>query len=288
MKSTANMFTAKHYINIISLIIVDIVASLFYFKYFGSELIAVVFFVAFFLAAILVDKAVKQKSHTEKRYPAVQSLILLIFIVSAFFFSSVSETFEELLNSGQSLISSVLLISLISLTTPVKRKERINISFIAAALLFAFIFLLNGISAAVLILYALFRYRNKPTKISLFFVSVSVFTIILYQIIPVSYLGIDLLTLLNALPIWMIFGFVIITIYTAWMLTDQQELYFTSGIFPFLFAIVFILYDSKNEFINSILSSGDYLPQLFFAVPFFISALKDYEVDRFLGKVMTP
>jgi hypothetical protein len=282
------MFTIKHYINIISLLIIDIVTSLFYLKYFDSVIIAGGFFVGFFLIMLLVDKIVKKSSTSEKRFPAVQIIIFFVLTISAVIFSSIAETTDELLNSGQSLISSVLLISLISLTTPVKRKERINISLIAAALLFSFIFLLNGIGGAVFIIYALFRYRNELVKLALFFITTLIFTALLFLLIPVSYLGIDLTTILNVFPIWLIVIFIIVTLYTGWMITDQQELYFTSGLFSFLLAVLFIIYNSDNGLVNSLLSGSDYLPQLFFAVPFCISALKDYEVDRFLGKVMTP
>jgi hypothetical protein len=84
------------------------------------------------------------------------------------------------------------------------------------------------------------------------------------------------------IPVWIIISLFLLTLYAGWIVADLQEALFASGIILFLiYLLSFILLVSefgwnKNEIDLSL---------MIMAIPFLVLSIKEYKVDRFLGKV---
>jgi hypothetical protein len=92
-------------------------------------------------------------------------------------------------------------------------------------------------------------------------------------------------SLLFSMPWWALIFYGLILIYIGWITADMQEVYFTSALFIALPVIVMLI---SNLFQSGIagLRSQNYLTELQVAVPLFITAIKDYKIGKFTGKIM--
>jgi len=76
--------------------------------------------------------------------------------------------------------------------------------------------------------------------------------------------------------IWII-ALYLLSLYTGWLVSDMQEVYFGSGIIIFLWSVIFWItnYTFGEISVISLLTS----------IPFFFFSIRKYKVDKFLGKV---
>lgn len=361
------MFTKKHYINLISIIILLQVNLLFipatFFQNFGGEIIGDLIFTAFFWAVIYnINKFIPAEEEENSKgayYIAVIVYAIFLILISGLFFASdgnftvnnwiikftagifpygspYAEVYMPftyylympfyLLGDLRFLvIFGIALILLSVVNYSFFKKEllvRMSLVFFLPVIHYAFIFssaeftvtvifaslffLLNkfiddektGIKYYTLaafsglmlctnllmfipfIIAVLFFFRKDFKKIFLFvFISLLVYALLLYPFIKWNR---EMFTVYGPftdafaqLPLWIYLILFLIIIYTGWMVSDLQELFFSSGVI--LFSVTFLMY----------LSNHNHLVELIYCVPFIILSLKEYEVDKFLGKVIT-
>jgi len=77
------------------------------------------------------------------------------------------------------------------------------------------------------------------------------------------------------LPLWLIIILLLITIYVGWMISDLQELLFSSGIILFIIISLSFFYQTFD------------LSIYYLSFPFLLLAIKEYEVDYYLGKILS-
>ena len=89
------------------------------------------------------------------------------------------------------------------------------------------------------------------------------------------------------IPMWNVVLILLVSIYLGWVVADLQEVFFACGVMLFIpvflsMAYKIIQFGFYDAMINDIFDHSYYE----FVIPFLILSIKDYKVDRFLGKVM--
>lgn len=89
------------------------------------------------------------------------------------------------------------------------------------------------------------------------------------------------------LPFWVYPFFGILTLYIGWLISDIQELYFTCGVLLFILVVIsFFQSVLLNGFYSSVFNDRFDISYFILPVPFFLFSIKEYSVDRYLGKVL--
>lgn len=232
-----------------------------------------------FLFMMLLLKSVK----TKKEYWV--KILLLLFLPT---------TFYELAVRSELFTNTVLVISLFFLAEQKLNEHEKNISFIVLALLFGFFLSTRLIAFLWLAMFLLFFFRNNLKNGIIFFaIALSVFSL---SLLPFYLWNAE--TFLNKgpfavqtiyLPRWIFFIFPFLVLYIGWMIADFQELLFASGVLTFLLvSISFLMTIGDVGMSEAFFNSRFDISYFILSVPFFILALKEYRVDRFLGKLMLP
>lgn len=250
-------------------------ASPFYFL--GDAGYFEVFGLVLFLVLLL------KSSNTKKEFRF--KMFLLLFVPT---------TFYEVAVRSELLTNSALVISLLFLAEEKLEVDQKNISFFVLALLFGFFLSTRLIVFVWLAMFLLFFFRNN-LKNGMIFLAIVLFVFLL-SLLP-FYLW-DAEAFLNKgpfavqtiyLPKWIFFIFPFFVLYIGWMIADFQELLFASGVLTFLLvSISFLMTIGDVGISEAIFNSRFDISYYVLSVPFFILALKEYRVDRFLGKVMLP
>ena len=197
---------------------------------------------------------VLQFSSTKKE-AATRTIVLLI--LPAFYY--------EILSGGNAFTNAVLVIAIILLMKKIIDEDKINIKFLFLSIIFG----------ALLSLLFFFRYNLK--NLFLFFL-VALFTCIALLIPFIRWNNSDFITYglftssFTNLPVWIYILLFIVVVYTGWMISDLQELLFAAG--------TILSFVSLIEF----LGNTNYSDGLILSIPFLILSIKEYEVDKFLGK----
>jgi len=75
-------------------------------------------------------------------------------------------------------------------------------------------------------------------------------------------------------------------LYAGWIVTTKQEVYFATGVIIFvLVCISFGISFFSTSFSKSVLNSGFDISYFIMPLPFLIMAIREYNVDRYLGRV---
>lgn len=232
-----------------------------------------------FLFLMLLLKSVK----TKKEY--YLKMFLLLFLPT---------TFYELAAGRELFTNTVLIISLFFLAEQKLNEQERNISFFILALMFGFFLSTRLIAFLWLALFLLFFFRNNLKNGAIFFaIALSVF---LLSLLPFYLWNAE--AFINKGPFavqtiylskWIYLIFPLIVLYAGWLIADFQELLFASGVLTFLLvSISFLMTIGDAGMSEAFFNSRFDISYFILSVPFFILALKEYSVDRFLGKVMLP
>ena len=177
---------------------------------------------------------------------------------------------EAFIFEGASILLFIFMINLIR-NLPLNDKIYSAFFFV---LVFSSIFLaLNTYLIIPLTLTFLFYFRNNLyLVISGLFISIVIAYTLNTFVLSSDKINITIETL-KTIPSIIIVLFIIINLYLGWIITDQNELLFTSGLMIFVLLMITWIYNSpiQNRFLLTI--------------PFFLLSIKNYRVDRFLGKV---
>ncbi len=214
------------------------------------------------------------------------------FYVKMFLLFFLPTTFYELAVRSELFTNTVLIISLFFLAEQKLNEQERNIPFFVLALMFGFFLSTRLIAFLWLALFLLFFFRNNLKNGAVFLaISLSVF---LLSLLPFYLWNAE--AFINKgpfavqtiyLPKWIFVVFPFIVLYVGWMIADFQELLFASGVLTFLLvSISFLMTISDVGMSETFFNSRFDISYYILSVPFFILALKEYRVDRFLGKVM--
>jgi hypothetical protein len=185
--------------------------------------------------------------------------------------------YYEVVTGGNSLANAVLIISVIFIISKFIDADNINIKFFFLSFIFGALLCTRLIVLIPFLLSILFLFRHNIKKLLLFvLVSLLVCVALLVPFIRWDYSSFTLFGPFNgyitALPLWAYIILLIILLYTGWMISDIQELFFASGVILFIISLVIFF------------RSGNYFDEMVFSIPFLILSIKEYEVDKFLGK----
>ncbi len=315
------IFTKKHYINLISALIVWLGGTLFIVKIFDTPELKIIFYsTAFFIAVILIEWAAKYcSSLLTKKFIFLAMLLItaVLFLVYSLKyigylpFTGLTILWLVIIHQSQNIKVSLLQLAVFFLS-PIFCSEMISFSgvftlsmLVLVLILFAENFLdprfdwkyfltaiLFGVTLPstilvgfIYIIYLLYAFRNNLTSGAIFVLIILIVHALLLLLADRGYLLV--LSLQNnfsfdSLPVWVMMPLGITTLYVGWIVSDMQEVLFSSGVILFMLFTLSFLFKiiqfgwNKNEVDISI---------LILAIPFLILSIKDYKVDRFLGKV---
>lgn len=170
--------------------------------------------------------------------------------------------------------------------------EKADLKFWSFSVLFGMLLSTRLIIFIVYFLFLLFVFRNQIIK-GIVFGAVSVLTFIC-TLIPFILWNSDYFWNRGPfaiqflyLPLWVILIAPFVLAYIGWIIRDTQELMFASGIVIFtLVTISFLVKVLQTGFYFCVIESGYDISYFAMAVPFLLLAIKEYNVDRYIGKVL--
>ncbi len=201
-------------------------------------------------------------------------------IIKLFFLLVSPLTFYGLFEAPEYFLSAAVLIILIFLSSKYLNPGKIDKYFILFAVLFGLFFSIRIEIVAAVIIYILYFFRNNIRGSSLFLeILLAVFLITIIPFIiwnPVLFFvngPLNSSFILN-FPWWGTIVYLIISVYAGWMISDLQELFFSIGILIIIPSLI-------NLFLINAGLSG-----LILSLPFLIFSIKDYKIEKFVGKVL--
>lgn len=213
-----------------------------------------------------------------------------------FFFSVVvllllPSTYYELITKSDLLANSALLAIVALLSFKFIKPGSRDIQFFVIAIIAGLFAATRLVSFLILFTIFLFLFRNK-LKNGIIFLAVSLSAFILVNLpfllwdakyfIERGPLSIQLLYL----PMWCYFVFPLLIGYFGWAIVDFQEYFFLNGMTIFLLAVISFISTIIGEGFDSAFYGSRFdISYFILSIPFFLLSLKEYEVDRFLGKI---
>jgi hypothetical protein len=252
----------------------------------------------FFIALLIAAAAIVFYRLDYIGYPPTAGFIILCLIIIYHFqntkvtliqlavFSFSPVVYSELKEFSGLFALSVLAALSIYISDRFLQSIKLDWKFFLLAFLFGVTLSAHMVISFIYIIYLLFTFRNNLSKGFLFAViMIAVYAVITflegngYVDVQVSHAH-----LLSAIPVWITIFLILITFYVGWMVADLHEVLFSNGVILFLAFILQLVLTinqigwKKNEIDFSL---------AILAIPFLVLSIKDYKVDRFLGKVLT-
>jgi hypothetical protein len=184
--------------------------------------------------------------------------------------------------SGRILLSTSFIV-FIFMSNKAINNEKYNLTDILVAILFGILMSSFFELGIVTIIYFLYRYKNDIREFSFSIIISSIVFFLTLLPFLISRNGLEQSSnlfsssiFLYVFPWWSIIFIILLTYYIGWIITDLQEMFFSFGIILFvIFIIEFITMDGAGEVTSNFL----------IAIPFLIFSVKNYRVDKFIGKV---
>jgi hypothetical protein len=319
----SSIFTRKHYLNLITGLIIWLSGAFFILKFFGDALLKIILYSIIFVAVIIfIDR-------TEKHYKSFLTknhlfFIMLLVTAAAFLLYRLEHInysliagftifwlaviyqaqnvkvellqlavfllspglYAEMISFSGSFSLVMLVIVSIFISDRFLDNSKLDWKFFLLAFLFGAILSIEQLVSFIYLVYLIYRFRYEIMKGLVFVLGVLVVYAVLVLLADKGNLIITVwqTNYFQMLPIWIIVILALVTLYVAWVVADLQEVLFASGIVLFfIFILIFLLRVSqfgwnKNEIDLSF---------LVIAIPFLVLSIKEYKVDRFLGKVIS-
>ncbi len=185
-----------------------------------------------------------------------------------------------------------ILIILIFLTYKFVDPGKTNSLFFLYGIIWGLALATRMISFVVLFLFLMFHFRRNLFNLYTF----GSLSILIFSLVNLPFfLWYPELFILDGpfavqssyLPFFSIILFVILMVYAGWIIADLRELFFAVGMIIFLFTLSSFLIEVWNYGIyNALFKSYFDIVYFIFALPFFILSIKDFQIDKFLGKVL--
>ena len=317
------LFTKKQYINLISCAIIWLSGVLFIYKLFDDPELKIFFYSMIFpIALIIIERTEKYYTSLMTKnflfltmlivtaasillnrldyisYPSIAgfSILWLLIIyysqnvkmsliqIAVFLLSPV--LYSELISFSGIFALAVLVVLSIFISERFLESKKLDWKFFLIVFLFGATLSAERLVGLIYIIYVLYVFRNDFTKMIVFVAALLAAYELLNFLADKNYL-----TLLASntnhftihLPVWLWILLSIITLYVGWIVADLQEFLFTSGII--LFSIYFLSFIFGVAEFNWNKNEID-LSLLVMVIPFLILSIREYKVDRFLGKVL--
>lgn len=315
------IFTKKHYINLISCVIIWISGAVFIYKIFDDPTLKIFFYsIIFPIVLILIERTEEYyKSFLTKNtlflmmlivtaaaillyrleyigYPSIVGFSILWLLI--IYYSQIVKT--SLLQLAVFLLSPVLYIEMISfsglfsliilvivsifISERFLDNKKLDWKFFLIAFLFGATLSVHLLVSLIYLIYLLYLFRNNITKGLAFFLLMLIAYTLLLFLSDKGYMTNTAAqtNYFRMIPVWIIILLFLVTLYVGWIVTDLHEVLFTSGIILFFIYILSFIFRVAGFGWNK--NEIDLsLPVM--AIPFLVLSINEYKVDRFLGKV---
>ena len=316
------IFTRKHYINLISSLIVWLSGGMFILQYFENPFIKIIFYsIAFLLLIIIIERTDKFYNLLLTKntlfllmliltaaaillyrldyigYPSIGGFTILWLIIIYYsqnvkvsliqlaVFALSPVLYSELISFSGIFAFSMLIVLSIFMSERYLDNQKLDWKFFLIASLFGVTLSAEKIIGLIYIIYVLYTFRNDFVKMSIFTAAVLAVYFLLSFLTDkgyVTFLASQSNYFQIQMPGWVWVLLIIVVLYVGWITADLQEVLFSSGIILFIFFLLSFIFQIAEvgwnlEFIN--------FSFLLTAIPFFVLSIRDYKVDRFLGKV---
>ncbi len=236
--------------------------------------LTIVGFLLFWIAVIITSK-------TTKEYTTRLTMLILMPTI-----------YYEIIVRSELLANMMFIVFLLLIAEKYLSKHKTGIVLFPIALLYGLFLSTRGIVGVIYIIAVLYFFRNDLMK-GVYF-SLIVINTFLLLIIPFFLWNSEIFINNGPFAIQMLYlptgyliFFFILSIYTGWIVSDFQELLFSSAIIIFMIVTLsFILTINETGFYSAFYQDRFDISYYIFTIPFFILSIKEYRVDKFLGKVM--
>lgn len=318
-----SIFTRKHYINFISIFLIWIAGALFILQTFSNpDLKALLYSVAFWGAVFLIERTEKIYAKILTKnflflivliitaslillyrleyigYPAPAAFSILwlailyqwqtakVSLLQLAVFGLSPVLYSEMISFSGAFSLSMLILVSIFISERFLEPAKLDWKFFLIALLFGITISSNLIIGFVYGLYLLYLFRNELIK-GLVFVVIIFAVVLLSKYLPEG--GYFRLAFTESqyyemyLPVWVYLVLFMISIYVGWIVSDLQEVLFINGIMLFIISMLVLFFKPSAAGFSF---NETNLSFFLMAIPFLVLSIKDYRVDRFLGKVL--
>ncbi len=174
------------------------------------------------------------------------------------------------------------------------KPEKLNTKFILTAVIFGLALSTRSVVAIIFAIYLPYVFRNDIPK-GLIFIAIvlSVFILLLVPFIiwdEKSFMQngpIAIQSYLSHIPFWSAALFIFISAIVGWVVSDLHEAFFACGIFLFIPVLVSMLIQISQVGFHRAIIGDIFDPSYYiFCIPFFILSIKEYKVDKTLGKIL--
>ncbi len=185
--------------------------------------------------------------------------------------------YYEITNMSGLFTNFVLVIALLFLMNEYLNPERTDIKFFTLALLFGALLAAHILVVIPFCLSLLYYFRYNIKNLLLFaFISAAVSIGLIFPFIKWDHSMFNAFGPFNDHLLnfnwWIYLILLVVILYTGWMISDFGELLFASGMILFLITCIIFLTDRN------------YLTGTITCIPFLILSIKEFEIDKFLGK----
>ncbi len=214
----------------------------------------------------------------------------LELIIRMFMFLSAPVLILEIIFNGTYIPAVLLLIVIIYMLDKYSDTGKPAYTFYTLALLTGGILVVSSTLIIFYIFFIFYLFRDDLVRLAIFvmisaltfiftawFISQGLVSAYLYQYFNFS--------LLFTMPVWLLIIYFLALIYIAWITADMQEVHFVSALFIAVPVVVMLVINLFGSGLAG-LRSQNYLTELQMTVPLFITAVRDYRIDKFAGKIM--
>jgi hypothetical protein len=269
------MFTKAHYINNISLALTGAANSFILSAVFNhsSFLLPVLYFLVYSALIMLAGNKLFPNNRHKVR------VLMLVLSPSSYYLLFAEYGF---------LVNIILVMLVVFFISKYTDNKKADVRFYLSAFLIGITLFVNFTLLQWYLLFLIFYYRASIPKIIIFGISVSAVMFALYVsgIFTVESAGpAGINSILFMLPIWLQILFLLITIYTGWMIADMQEVFFAGGVLTLIPAAILIITKWEGLYTNTYIAILS-LSYISFSLMLLMLSVKPYRTDRYLGKVM--
>lgn len=188
----------------------------------------------------------------------------------------------------------VLVIAIIYLIDKYIDPHKMNFPFFLLAVLSGVVLSTRIVTAVIFLIYFLYFFRSNFKSLVIF--SAMAWAVFLILLLPFITWNIEsfktngpfsVQSAVSYLPFAAVIVFLACALIMGWLVSNLQEVFFAAGLW--LFGIVifsFLLKIIGYGFYTAFIEDKIDLSYLIFCFPFFILAIKEYKVDKFLGRIL--
>ena len=231
-------------------------------------------YLLFWLCLIYISKSVK----------TLLIRIILLMLMPAFYY--------EFLVNSELFFNMALVISLVILTEKFLHSDKIDFRFTLFAVIYGLVLSTRLNIGVFYIIYLLWFFRQNINKLILFagiaFLSF-LLTVLPFAIWDPGYFfeSGPFIIQFQYLPQWTLIIFLFVLLFTGWVVSNMQEVFFATGLMSFFLVTAYFIYYIYYSGLEAAIF-GKYcfdMSYFIFCIPFLILSVEEYKIDNYLGKV---